>query len=229
MTIETRYDVAVIGAGVFGAWTVWSLQQGGMHVVLLDASGAGNSRSSSGGESRIIRMGYGRDEIYTRWSTRALTLWQEFCERTGQQVFHRTGVLWMARTGDAYTLQTEAMFQRLGVRYAKLSPRELEERYPRTEDLWPVWRLWRPAWHSCRPVFPHGVGRNYRIRRRGAHCWRAFHPLCRLSCQWPDGLCLFHESLSAGILAHSKWRGVSGAVLLRLFVYGRSRVRTLVS
>jgi glycine/D-amino acid oxidase-like deaminating enzyme len=60
------YDVAVIGAGVFGAWTAHHLRQAGQQVVLLDAYGAANSRASSGGESRIIRMGYGADEIYTR-------------------------------------------------------------------------------------------------------------------------------------------------------------------
>src|SRR5882672_5531227 len=53
---SNSYDVAVIGAGVFGAWTAYRLQQTGQRVVLIDAYGAGNSRSSSGGESRIIRM-----------------------------------------------------------------------------------------------------------------------------------------------------------------------------
>ena len=57
------YDVAVIGAGVFGAWIAYHLQRSGQTVVLLDAYGAANSRASSGGESRVIRMGYGADEI----------------------------------------------------------------------------------------------------------------------------------------------------------------------
>ena len=65
------YDVAVIGAGVFGAWTAYELARRGKKVVLLDAYGPSNSRASSGGESRIIRMGYGSDEIYTRWAMRA--------------------------------------------------------------------------------------------------------------------------------------------------------------
>ena len=56
-----RYDVAVIGAGVFGAWTAWHLARAGKSVLLADAWGAGHSRSSSGGETRIIRLGYGAD------------------------------------------------------------------------------------------------------------------------------------------------------------------------
>ncbi|MGC2293891.1 MAG: FAD-dependent oxidoreductase, partial [Candidatus Acidiferrales bacterium] len=60
-------DIAVIGSGVFGAWTSYFLQKSGAQVALFDAYGPANSRASSGGESRIIRMGYGSDDIYTHW------------------------------------------------------------------------------------------------------------------------------------------------------------------
>ena len=66
MNESGKYDVAVIGAGVFGSWTAYCLQKSGARVLLLDAYGPANARASSGGESRIIRMGYGADEIYTR-------------------------------------------------------------------------------------------------------------------------------------------------------------------
>src|SRR5215510_11798361 len=74
MNLETKlYDVAVIGAGVFGAWIAHRLRQARKNVLLIDAFGPGNSRSSSGGESRIIRMGYGQDEIYSRSAERSTT------------------------------------------------------------------------------------------------------------------------------------------------------------
>src|SRR6266566_9741141 len=94
------YEILVIGAGVFGAWTAWHLRRAGKSVLLLDAWGPGHTRSSSGGESRIIRMGYGADEIYTRMAVRSLALWRELFERRGHSLFHRTGVLWVAPTGD---------------------------------------------------------------------------------------------------------------------------------
>ena len=71
-----NYDVAVVGAGVFGAWTAFQLRFQGASVLLLDAYGPGNSRASSGGESRVIRLGYGPDEIYSRSAQRSLALWQ---------------------------------------------------------------------------------------------------------------------------------------------------------
>jgi len=80
-------DVAVIGAGVFGAWTAWHLRRGGASVALVDAWGPGHSRASSGGESRIIRTGYGADEIYTRMAMRSLKLWKEL----GRGLFQSVG------------------------------------------------------------------------------------------------------------------------------------------
>src|ERR1700682_580833 len=96
--MSVRYDVAVIGAGVFGAWTAWHLARRGKRVLLADAYGPGNARGSSAGESRIIRMGYGADELYTRWSVRSLAQWKEFLAAAGQRLFHETGGLW--RGGD---------------------------------------------------------------------------------------------------------------------------------
>jgi glycine/D-amino acid oxidase-like deaminating enzyme len=71
------YDVAVVGAGVFGAWSAYQLKLAGATVLLIDAYGPGNSRASSGGESRIIRLGYGPDEIYSRSSQRSFTFWEQ--------------------------------------------------------------------------------------------------------------------------------------------------------
>ena len=120
----------MIGTGVFGTWIAYQLRRAGKSVLLLDAYGAANSRASSGGESRIIRMGYGADEIYTRWAVRSLVLWQEFFRSIDEPLFHRTGVLWMAREEDPYSLNTMRTLEKVGVRFEKLSRSELEHRYP---------------------------------------------------------------------------------------------------
>src|ERR1700756_1343961 len=97
MNTQKTFDVAVIGAGVFGAWTAWHLAKRGRRVALIEAYGPGHSRASSGGETRIIRMGYGADELYTRWSQRSLVQWKEFFAATKQPLFLETGVLWLPR------------------------------------------------------------------------------------------------------------------------------------
>ena len=120
MSPSTKFDVVVVGAGVFGSWTANFLQRAGKRVLLLDAYAPGNSRASSGGESRIIRMGYGADEIYTRWSMRSLPLWLELQERIGATIFHRTGVLWLAPAGNEYLTQTLATYEKTGVTFERL-------------------------------------------------------------------------------------------------------------
>ena len=45
-------------------------------------------------------MGYGPDELFTRWSVRSLEVWKEFFARTGKPLFHQTGILWIANAKD---------------------------------------------------------------------------------------------------------------------------------
>jgi len=128
--VQNKYDVAVIGAGVFGAWTAWHLTKRGQRVALIEAYGPAHSQASSGGESRIIRMGYGADELYTRWSQKSLKQWKEFFAATRQPLFLETGVLWMAGDEDKRLEQTSATFQRCGVTFEELDRAALEKRYP---------------------------------------------------------------------------------------------------
>jgi sarcosine oxidase len=130
MSGQRTFDVAVIGAGVFGAWTAWHLAKRGQRVALIDAYGPAHSRASSGGETRIVRMGYGGDELYTRWSQRSLAQWKEFSAATRQALFLETGVLWMAGEEDARLRQTSATLKRCGVKFEELDRAALEKRYP---------------------------------------------------------------------------------------------------
>jgi len=129
-SVNIDCDVLVIGAGVFGAWSAYRLRQSGLRVLLIDAHGPGNNRSSSGDESRIIRTGYGPDEIYTGSAVRSLRAWQEIFAASREPLFQRTGVLWLAREGDPYPSQTIATLQRLGVACEALTADELPRRYP---------------------------------------------------------------------------------------------------
>jgi sarcosine oxidase len=129
VTIKS-YDAVVVGAGVFGCWTAWYLAQRKQRVLLVDAYGPANSRASSGGESRIIRMGYGADELYTRWSQRSLTQWREVLETVGAPLFHATGVLWLAGEGDQRIQQTRTTLKLCGVPFESLNRRDLERTYP---------------------------------------------------------------------------------------------------
>ena len=131
MSSQRTFDVAVIGAGVFGACTAWHLAKRGQRVALIEAYGPAHSRASSGGETRIIRMGYGADEIYTRWSQRSLVRWKElFAARAQERLFQETGVLWLSGGDDARFRQTAATLTRCGVSFEQMDATALEKRFP---------------------------------------------------------------------------------------------------
>lgn len=126
-----HYDVAVVGAGAFGAWTALELARRGKSVLLLEAYGPGHSRSSSGDESRIIRMGYGAEEIYTRWSQRSLIQWKKLFAASGNEaLFQNTGVLWMAAAGDPTLRATREVLTRFGIKFREFDQRALASKYP---------------------------------------------------------------------------------------------------
>ncbi len=121
----------VVGAGVFGSWTALHLRRSGRTVALLDAYGAGNNRSSSGGESRILRSGYGADEIYTRWAARSREMWLQVFDQTGRpELFQQTGVLATPRPGDARAAASQTAYENCGVPYQILTTRDLAQSFP---------------------------------------------------------------------------------------------------
>ncbi|MGH9698716.1 MAG: N-methyl-L-tryptophan oxidase [Candidatus Acidiferrales bacterium] len=142
MALARSFDVAVVGAGVFGAWTAYFLRKSGARVILLEAYGPANSRASSGGESRIIRMGYGADEIYTRWALRALPMWKRLFAETGrQELFQQTGVLWIAHEGEPYAQATVGALAKSSVPFEKIKGAEMRRRYPQIvfdDDAWGI-------------------------------------------------------------------------------------------
>ncbi len=156
--MSARPKVAVVGAGAFGGWTALFLLRAGARVTLLDAWGPGNSRSSSGGETRIIRGGYGPSQPYTKMTARALQLWREQERRCNLQLFHRTGVLWMAGEDDSYERGSISELRSAGIPCEELSRAELGCRWPQINFDGVKWGLYEPesgyltARYACQAV-----------------------------------------------------------------------------
>src|SRR6185503_16173401 len=122
--------VAVVGAGAFGGWTALRLRRRGARVTLVDAWGPGNSRASSGGETRVIRGLYGRDRIYVEWVVRSFALWRELEKAAGQQLYHPTGALWLFRGEDAYARTSAPLAREAGLPVDELALEEAGRRFP---------------------------------------------------------------------------------------------------
>ena len=118
-----RLHVAVIGAGAFGGWTALELIRRGARVTLIDAWGPGNVRSSSGGETRVLRAAYGSRAIYTKLASRALERWPS-------EFFRPTGVLWMFGQDDAFGRTSADALRSHGLRMEEISVADAARRYP---------------------------------------------------------------------------------------------------
>ncbi|HUE79032.1 MAG TPA: FAD-dependent oxidoreductase [Sphingomicrobium sp.] len=122
--------VAVIGAGVFGAWTAHHLLAAGHRVTLIDAHGPAHSRASSGGESRMTRAAYGKDSIYTRMALDSLAQWKELSAVAGLPIFIPHGVLFFFPTLEPYLDESLEAHRQLGLPSERLTPNELARRFP---------------------------------------------------------------------------------------------------
>lgn len=121
-------DVAVIGAGAFGAWTALHLAEAALSVTLVDMLGAGNDHSSSGGESRNIRAAYAGNAFYTRWAREAWSRWLEREAEFGVRLVYPCGSL---RAGTAAELAEQSrIFTEIGAPWEQLRPDEVAYRWP---------------------------------------------------------------------------------------------------
>ena len=143
--MKPRPHIAVIGAGAFGGWTALHLLECGAKVTLLDAWGPGNSRSSSGGETRIMRGTYGPDQPYTELAARALKLWSKYERRWKRQFLHRSGVLWMASgKDDAFERGSIEMLRAAKIKYQELSTVQMRKRWPQIDFAGIEWGIFEP-------------------------------------------------------------------------------------
>jgi glycine/D-amino acid oxidase-like deaminating enzyme len=113
-----------------GAWTALHAVRGARSTTLIDAFGAGHSRATSGGETRIIRSSHGADELYAQWSRDARLAWQALGDEVGETIFVEAGALWFARRDDGFEAASHATLERAGIAVERLPPEEIAARWP---------------------------------------------------------------------------------------------------
>jgi sarcosine oxidase len=157
--MKAKPHIAVVGAGAFGGWTALHLLERGAQVTLLDAWGPGNSRASSGGETRIMRCTYGPDQPYTGLAARALKLWKKYERRCKRQFLHRSGVLWMvSRRDDTYERGSLELLRAAKIKSEELSTAQMKKRWPQINFEGVKWGIYEPdcgyldARASCQAV-----------------------------------------------------------------------------
>jgi len=143
-SMTAKPHIAVVGAGAFGAWTALYLLRGGARVTLLDAWGPGNSRASSGGETRVIRGAYGPDQPYTKLAARSMELWKGHESQWKQKFFFPIGVLWMVESDGAFESGSLPLLKDAGIPFEQLSTAEMSRRWPQFNFENISWGIYEP-------------------------------------------------------------------------------------
>jgi len=134
--IQQAPEILIVGAGVFGAWTAMYLQRRGVQVTLVDQHGPGNSRATSGGETRGVRSSYGdrrHGPIWTRWAIESMRRWKEFDEEAGDglaPLYYTTGDIILRPEMSPYLRRTTEQWDELGHEYEWLELDEVRRRWP---------------------------------------------------------------------------------------------------
>ena len=131
-------DVIVVGAGAFGGWTAYYLANMGAKVTLVDAYGPGNSRATSGDETRGVRTSYGDKgiwaELWMGWANQAIDRWTKFDAEWGREMkvrlFFNTGDLVFRAKPETFTQKNQELWKKLGIPFNVLKVENVAQDFP---------------------------------------------------------------------------------------------------
>jgi sarcosine oxidase len=130
----------VVGLGGIGSAAAYHLASRGETVLGLDPRAPGHRAGSSHGRTRLVRQAYFEDPRYVPLAARAWRLWHELAATSGERLLTPTGVVTLARCGDADRLVPSvlAAADQHGLAVERLDAGEIRNRFPavHVEDDW---------------------------------------------------------------------------------------------
>lgn len=126
---QTTYDVIVIGGGVVGASTTYTLARTGHRVLLLDQYEPGHTHGSSHGDGRIVRFNYPQP-IYVEMAMLAYPGWEALQQRAGKRLVQKTGLWECGHADSAIMNELVETLTRYNIAFERLSADENKHRFP---------------------------------------------------------------------------------------------------
>jgi len=92
-----KYDVLVIGGGIFGVTAAVELAKRKYKVGLLNPDTLPHYMAASTDVTKAVRMEYGSDREYFKMAERSIQLWREWNNVFGKELYHEVGFLMLCR------------------------------------------------------------------------------------------------------------------------------------
>lgn len=133
-----RPSVIIVGGGVFGMTAALELHARGWRVTVLDQGRMPHPDAATTDISKVIRMDYGADAIYTEMGEQSLSGWCAWNAAWHEPLFHQDGFLVMTRDAE----MRPGGFEHDSYHFLRARDHELKRM--RADDL----RRDHPAWNA---------------------------------------------------------------------------------
>ncbi len=134
-------SILIVGGGTYGINTAIELQRRGYAVTLLEPGPIPHPDAASTDISKVVRLDYGKDELYLQMMAEALPLWRQWNEELGEVIYHETGVLYFTLDGmqkGDFEYESYLLLEKHGHPTERLNSSEIRKRYPAwNADLYP--------------------------------------------------------------------------------------------
>jgi sarcosine oxidase len=129
-SIADKMNIIVVGAGITGLSTAWSLVKAGHQVSIVEQGKIPNPLAASGDHHRIIRRAYGAAAGYGRLMTEAYEAWDEMWGDLGESHLDRRGFICISREAGDWAEQRRDGLAAGGYPFDVLEPEATVERWP---------------------------------------------------------------------------------------------------
>lgn len=125
--------IVIVGAGVFGLTAALTLRQRGWRVTILDPGPVPTPAAASTDISKVVRMDYGADELWTELGRKSLERWPGWNREAGQPLFHNDGFLVLSRAPmqpGGFEFESFKLLTAQGEKLEQLNSSSLAARFP---------------------------------------------------------------------------------------------------